>query len=273
MLAPRRLLALLMAAVGLHALAPAARRLAPWAPLAVRLAAAAVLVIGLSPPPAAAAAALALPAAAAAWSGWQRRHPGAPSAAFGVALAVVAGSSVLAPGRLDVLARDAAARPRVWVWRGMQAARSGDDDAALADYRRALAGDPGLAGVHAAIGEILWNARHDTAGAEAAFRDALEADPRHMASRANLGRLLRTEGRAEEGLDVLSAGLAERPGEAVLWLEKARCLAALERPGREAAAWRRYLELSAGRPGQEEARAEARVRLFRLQQEAAGGAR
>jgi predicted CXXCH cytochrome family protein len=67
-------------------------------------------------------------------------------------------------------------------------------------------------------------AEGDVAGAERAFRDALEIDPDWIPASANLADLLRATNRDGEGEAVLRAGLARQPGAAALHYALGLCL-------------------------------------------------
>lgn len=87
--------------------------------------------------------------------------------------------------------------------------RQGGVDAAIVQFRIALALDPEFAGAHTNLGVALRRAG-DLAAAEAEYRQALELDPDTLSAYQNLAALLRLQGRAEEAVELLR--LAERKG-------------------------------------------------------------
>jgi Tfp pilus assembly protein PilF len=74
-------------------------------------------------------------------------------------------------------------------------------------------------------------AEGDVAGAERAFRDALEIDPEWIPASANLADLLRATNRDGEGESVLRAALARQPGAAALHYALGLCLVRQQRRG------------------------------------------
>jgi predicted CXXCH cytochrome family protein len=77
------------------------------------------------------------------------------------------------------------------------------------------------------LGNFLL-AEGDAAGAERAFRGALEIDPDWIPAYANLADLLRGANRDAEGETLLRAGLARRPGAAALHHALGLCLVRLQ---------------------------------------------
>jgi superkiller protein 3 len=70
-------------------------------------------------------------------------------------------------------------------------------DEAVAAYRSAVKLDPRQLPAYAALGQTLERAK-DEKGAEEVFKEATAIDPRHMAGRFELGRMLVKQGRLDE---------------------------------------------------------------------------
>jgi Tfp pilus assembly protein PilF len=85
-----------------------------------------------------------------------------------------------------------------WYERGC-AVEISDPDAAIAAYRRAIAGRPDLADAHNNLGRLLHDrgALHD---AEACYRRALAVDANVALYHFNLGVVLEDHGRADEAI-------------------------------------------------------------------------
>lgn len=79
---------------------------------------------------------------------------------------------------------------------GLRLEGEGDDVRAEACYRRALAGDPGLAAAHTNLGAIAHR-RGDVEAARRAFEEALGCDPDQAEARYNLASLLYEGGEVE----------------------------------------------------------------------------
>ena len=79
----------------------------------------------------------------------------------------------------------------------MAALQHKDIDGAEAAYREAIAADPGHAKAHTNLGLVLQNVRQDSDGAEAAYRAAIAADPGHTLAHYTLGHLLERKEKAE----------------------------------------------------------------------------
>lgn len=74
-------------------------------------------------------------------------------------------------------------------------------DEAVAAYRAAIKRDPALREPYAALGQILAHAK-DEKGAEEVFRQGMAADPKHMAGRFELGRMLVEQGRLADAREL-----------------------------------------------------------------------
>jgi tetratricopeptide (TPR) repeat protein len=74
-------------------------------------------------------------------------------------------------------------------------------DEALAAYRSALKADPHFLPAYEPLGELLAGAK-DEKGAEEVFRQGLAADPKRMAGRFTLGRMLVRQGRLAEAREL-----------------------------------------------------------------------
>ena len=100
-----------------------------------------------------------------------------------------------------------------------------DEGVALA--QKAVAAGGGAA-AKAALGHAL-DAKGDTAGAEAAYREAIAADPAALTAVVGLAHVLRTTGRAAEAEPMLKKAIDAAPGSAEAYKEMARVKVALGR--------------------------------------------
>ena len=85
-----------------------------------------------------------------------------------------------------------------WYERGCSLEMS-DPEAAMAAYRRAIAGRPDLADAHNNLGRLLHDAGR-LAEAEACYRDALACDPEVALYHFNLGVVLEDRGSADAAI-------------------------------------------------------------------------
>jgi len=85
-----------------------------------------------------------------------------------------------------------------WHRRGIEYADEGKLDQAITAFRRALRIDDSLAEIHNDLGTALFEKRW-YAEAEGSFRRAIELKPDHGVAYANLGAVLRAQGRLQEG--------------------------------------------------------------------------
>jgi tetratricopeptide (TPR) repeat protein len=100
-----------------------------------------------------------------------------------------------------------------------------DDSVALA--QKAVAAGGG-AGAKAALGHAL-DTKGDAAGAEAAYREAIAADPAALTPVVGLAHVLRVTGRAAEAEPMLKKAIDAAPGSAEAYKEMARVKVALGR--------------------------------------------
>ncbi len=106
-------------------------------------------------------------------------------------------------------------------------AHEGKADEAVALAQKAVAGGGGAA-AKAALGHAL-DARGDAAGAEAAYREAIAADPAALTPVVGLAHVLRLTGRAAEAEPMLKKAIDASPGSAEAYKEMARVKVALGR--------------------------------------------
>jgi tetratricopeptide (TPR) repeat protein len=104
-------------------------------------------------------------------------------------------------------------------------AHEGKADEAVALARKAVAGGGGAA-AKSALGHAL-QAKGDRAGAEAAYREAVAAEPTALAPVVGLAAVLRETGRAAEAEPMLQAAIDAAPGSAEAYKEMARVKIAL----------------------------------------------
>jgi tetratricopeptide (TPR) repeat protein len=83
-----------------------------------------------------------------------------------------------------------------WFTLGLEHETAGRDEEAAAAYRKALAGDPGLAAAHTNLGALHYRAG-DMGAARAAFEAALALDPEQAEARYDLARILFELGEVE----------------------------------------------------------------------------
>jgi tetratricopeptide (TPR) repeat protein len=100
-----------------------------------------------------------------------------------------------------------------WFARGEELEAEGSPAAvaaAMAAYRRAIAGDPGLADAHLNLGRLLHE-QGKTGEAEECYRQALAARPGDATAAFNLGVALQDRGRLDEAAEAYEAALALDP--------------------------------------------------------------
>jgi tetratricopeptide (TPR) repeat protein len=106
-------------------------------------------------------------------------------------------------------------------------AHEGKADEAVALAQKAVAAGGGPA-AKAALGHAL-DAKGDAAGAEAAYREAIAADPVALTPVVGLARVLRMTGRAAEAEPMLKKAIDDSPGSIAAYKEMARVKVALGR--------------------------------------------
>ncbi|MDJ0787508.1 MAG: tetratricopeptide repeat protein [Myxococcota bacterium] len=131
----------------------------------------------------------------------------------------------------------------IWFERGSE--RDSDPstyDEAIAAYRRAIELEPRFADAHCNLGTLFYN-RGDRDAARRAYEDVLEIDPNHLEASFNLGNLFEEEGRRETALHHYKTAVRADP----FFPEAHLNLALLyEKLGLSRSAgdhWRRYLQL------------------------------
>jgi len=103
----------------------------------------------------------------------------------------------------------------------------GEADEAVTLARKAVAAGGGAA-AQAALGHAL-EAKGDMAGAEAAYREGVKADPKGLAETIGLASVLRATGRAAEAEPLLKGAIDRSPGAVEAYKEMARVKIALGR--------------------------------------------
>lgn len=88
----------------------------------------------------------------------------------------------------------------------------------IAALRSALRLNPKLFATNEVLGTALMFAK-DLKGAEDAFRKAIEGDPKHMAGRFRLGRMLLKQGRLAEARKLWDERTSDEDGELPLFIE------------------------------------------------------
>lgn len=117
---------------------------------------------------------------------------------------------------------------RVHVLRGRTAFRFGDFEAAVREFRQAVAAEPDGVAARVNLGSALGQLG-DRIGAIHQFRQVLALAPDNVASHFNLGVLLGLEGAAEESVAHLERAAALAPGDGEAWRELAEGLTRLGR--------------------------------------------
>ena len=110
--------------------------------------------------------------------------------------------------------------------------RQGDTNGALAEYRKAIAIDPHLPGVHFELAELLNTSAdlHVKQGAVAEYRAALRENPQDEKAVCRLGDLAVDKGDNTEALAEYSKAVQLQPGDAEAKLDLAKTLLALDQP-------------------------------------------
>jgi tetratricopeptide (TPR) repeat protein len=102
--------------------------------------------------------------------------------------------------------------------------REGNTNGAIAQYRKAIALNPRLPGVHLELAELLSTSQDPAIKkqAEAEYRAAVEADPRDEKAICRLGEIALQDGDTKRASALFSEAVAFEPGDAdaKLWLAK-----------------------------------------------------
>jgi tetratricopeptide (TPR) repeat protein len=153
--------------------------------------------------------------------------------------------------------------PYEWFLDGLRLEEQGDDGNAEVSYRKALAGDDGLAAAHTNLGAIAHR-RGEVEAARLAFEAALGCDPDQPEARYNLASLLYEAGEVEVAVAELRRVVQSAPAFADAHYNLAT---ALERLGSKRQArehLERYLTLASDAGEQQAWLDDARARLARL---------
>jgi Flp pilus assembly protein TadD len=102
--------------------------------------------------------------------------------------------------------------------------REGNTNGAIAQYRKAMAIDPRLPGVHFELAELLSTSQDSAIKkqAEAEYRAAVQADPQDERAICKLGEIAIANGDTKQASDLFSKAIALQPADASakLWLAK-----------------------------------------------------
>ncbi|HUP41848.1 MAG TPA: tetratricopeptide repeat protein [Thermoanaerobaculia bacterium] len=127
---------------------------------------------------------------------------------------------------------------RVHLLRGRTAFRFGDFEAAVREFRQAVAAEPESVAARNNLGSALGQLG-DRIGAIHQFRQVLERAPDNVTAHFNLGLLLGLEGAAEEAVAHLERATALAPGDGEAWRLLAEALVRLGRSDEALAAYTR----------------------------------
>lgn len=142
---------------------------------------------------------------------------------------------------------------------GLTGVRAGHAEAGIGLLRKAVAIAPRYAEAWTSLGRALAEAG-DWGGAEQAYRQDLAARPHHWPAESGLAAALKTQGRAQEALELLAAAAENHVGQASPPFELANLL---QEQGDAAGAVAAYTEALARQPGMAAAhsnRAAARLK-------------
>lgn len=144
-------------------------------------------------------------------------------------LAVVQDSRGMAEAGASADAAIAADPAGVWptIAAAYRRGHEGQSDEAVDLAKKAVAAGGGAA-AQAALGHALA-AKGDAAGSEAAYREAVKADPKSLAATVGLATVLRETGRAAEAEPLLKAAIDATPGAVEAYKEMAHVKVALGR--------------------------------------------
>lgn len=123
-------------------------------------------------------------------------------------------------------------------WEHMAFAEALEDEKryslAIIEYRKVIAADPQMPGVHYGLGRALMMNSTDSRiaqdGAIKQFQLALEADPRDAGSDYELGEIYRRRGQVNEAEIYFARAVTISPGRAAAQIALARALIALQEP-------------------------------------------
>lgn len=156
------------------------------------------------------------------------------------ATAIVVGAPVNAMATPTV---DPRAQALTHLQEGVTQQQSGDLAAALSSYQAALAIDPRLAPVHAALGS-LYVAMEQPQSAIASYRAAVRLEPDRAEWQHSLGVMLANQGLVAEGLVVLEGAARLAPDDPMLHYELGEVYDYLDRHDEARRAFQRVLALA-----------------------------
>ncbi|HSG88853.1 MAG TPA: tetratricopeptide repeat protein [Pseudomonadales bacterium] len=146
---------------------------------------------------------------------------------------------------LAELAKVAPEHPDRLQLEGLRLRAEGDDAGAEAAFRRSLAAEPKQPAVLNNLGNLLLRlGRHDEA--ERAYRGAITIDPQAADSHRNLGLLLLDRGDARGAQTALRTALGRRPEDAGAWTALGRACQDLDQHDNALAAFQAALKVSPG---------------------------
>jgi cytochrome c-type biogenesis protein CcmH/NrfG len=168
-------------------------------------------------------------------------YPDAPEVLYAAyrTYADVSGESMLS---LSLVAPDSAQMHQLLAH---ELIREGNTNAAVAEFRKAVAIDPNLPGVHFELAELL-NTSQDPAvkkEAEQEYRAALKSDPQDEKSIWRLGEIALQTGDVEQAKEDFSKAIALRPDDSDAKLDLAKVLIQMNQPAKAQALLEQTVQL------------------------------
>lgn len=112
--------------------------------------------------------------------------------------------------------------------------REGNTNGAIAEYRKAIAIDPHLPGVHFELAELLHTSQDPAAKNQAVqeYRAAVQENPQDAKAICRLAEMAETKGDTEQAYDAYAKAVAMQPGDANAKAGLAKVLIEMDHPDR-----------------------------------------
>jgi tetratricopeptide (TPR) repeat protein len=151
----------------------------------------------------------------------------------------LAGESMLS---LSLVAPDSAEMHQVMAH---EEARQGNDASAIAQYRKAIAIDPKLPGIHFELAELLYSSQYPKVKgtAETEYKSALDANPFDEKAAFRLGEIYAQQGNLQKAYDSYSQSVRLQPSDADANFGLAKTLIAMGQSSNALPALERAVEL------------------------------